>query len=102
MTEKLRLSMDAFEKAQSKLIKLSAEVNRLASLILVDGESLTDAAAAIGMSKQNASKHMKRVKALLNDQPAAWVHLEEWMPDWLAAETRAKLQIEKDKIKKKQ
>jgi hypothetical protein len=102
MTESLRLSVADFEKAKAKLIKLSAEVNHLARLVLVDGETLTAAAASIGMSKQNASKHMRRVRALLNDQPATWVHLDEWVPDWLAAETRAKLQVEKDKIKIKQ
>lgn len=98
MKEPLRLSVADFAKNQAKLVKLSAEVNHLARLILVEGESLTAAATTVGLSKQNASKHMKRVRALLNDQPAAWVYLAEWMPDWLAAEVRAKLQAEKDRI----
>lgn len=99
MTEPLRMSAADFEEGQAKLIKLSAEVNTLARLILVEGKTLTAAADALGISKQNASKHMKRVKALLNDQPPSWVLLNEWVPDWLAAETRAKLQVEKDRIK---
>ncbi|WP_055137496.1 TrfB-related DNA-binding protein [Pseudomonas corrugata] len=101
MTDQLRMSPTEFEQNQDKLTKVSVEVNKLARLIMVDGLTQTAAAAALGMSKQNAFKHMKRVKALLNDVPPTWVLLEaQWMPGWLAEETRSKLRTEKEKIKK--
>ncbi|MFL6970094.1 hypothetical protein B0E42_20545 [Pseudomonas sp. A25(2017)] len=100
MTEPIRMTLADFEASQAKLIKLSAEVNNLARLILVEGLPPTEAAAAVGMTKQNAYKHMKRVRALLHGLPANWVLMEaEWMPDWLAAETREKLKKEVEKIK---
>lgn len=101
MTKTLLMSATEFEKQQGRLIKLSLEVHALARLILVDGKTSTDAAKEVGMSKQLAAHHMKRVKALLEGYPASWVPFEEWMPDWLATETRARLKEEKEKLKKK-
>jgi len=95
------MTLDEFEKGQAKLVKLPVEVNTLARLILVEGKTLTAAAAAVGFSKQLAGHHMKRVRALLNDQPANWVELNLFVPPWLAAETRAKLEVEVEKLKNK-
>lgn len=90
------MSLEEFEKNQGKLVKLSVQVNTLARLILVDGVAPTAAALEVGISKQLAYKHMKRVKALLNDVPTGWVLFEaQWMPSWLADETRSKLDAEK-------
>lgn len=102
MTEQLRMSEADFEANQAKLAKVSLEVINLARLILVDRLSQTAAADAVGMSKQNAHKHMKRVKALLSDVPAGWIQVEaQWMPAWLAEETRSKVKAEREKIEKK-
>lgn len=101
MTKTLLMSATDFEKQQGKLAKLSLEVHALARLILVEGKTATVAAQEVGMSKQLATHYMKRVKALLEGYPASWVQFDEWMPDWLAIETRARLKEETDKLKKK-
>lgn len=101
MTLKIPMTSDEFEQAQTKLVKLSVEVNTLARLILVENQTQTAAAASLGISKQLAAHHMKRVKALLNDQPADWVELNLFVPPWLAAETRAKVAEEIKALKNK-
>lgn len=108
MTEKTPMTAEDFAYFEAKLLQsaIEAEANAqgrirtLARLILVEGKTLTAASQEVGMSKQLANHHMKRVKALLNDQPADWVLFSEWMPPLLAAETRQKLNTEKKKIKK--
>ncbi|MDP4573470.1 TrfB-related DNA-binding protein [Pseudomonas sp. LPH60] len=99
MTKPLRMSPEEFEREQSKLVKLSVQVNTLARLMFVDGKTLQEASAALNMSKQNAYKHMKRVNALLKDVPATWVQVNELMPPWLATWLYAKLDEEKDNLK---
>lgn len=100
MTTTLEMSPTEFEEQKSKLAKFSLEVHTLAHLILVEGKTVTVASKEVGMSKQNATYHMKRVRAVLSGVPASWVQFDEWMPDWLAKETRVKLDHEKAKLKK--
>lgn len=85
------MTSQEFDKQKHKLRTLSAQTNELAQLILVDGLNKTDAAKAVGMSRQNVNKTMNRVMALLRDLPSDYVYLQEWMPESLAIETRAKI-----------
>lgn len=99
MANQPRLSPEAFSELQAKLTKFSVEANELARLVFVDGKPPSAAAQALGMSRQNANNQLRRIKALMNGQPVGWVQLNEWMPAWLATETRAKLKEEMEKLK---
>lgn len=100
MTNLKRMSAQEYEDQKDKLRTLAAQTNELARLILVDGMSKTQAAAAVGMSRQNVSGAMNRVMALLNDLPSDYVYLQEWMPAKMATEVRRELknlEIERQK-----
>ncbi|NWD57462.1 hypothetical protein HX878_22315 [Pseudomonas veronii] len=93
-----RMSSTEFEESKYKLRTLSAQLNDLARLIIVDGMSNTKAAEALGMSRQNVNGAMQRVTALLYDMPADYVFVQEWMPKNMAARVRAELKILKVKV----
>lgn len=105
MEKQRRMTADEFEENKHKLRSLSAKTNDLARLILVDGLNNTDAAAEVGMSRQNVSKTMTRVNSLLNGMPADFVFFEGWVPGELAIEMRRRtkeaLDAGKDKSKNK-
>lgn len=85
------MSSTEFEENKHKLRTLSAQVNDLARLILVDGLTNTKAAEQLRMSRQNINGAMQRVTALLYDLPADYVFVQEWMPKKMAARVRAEL-----------
>lgn len=77
---------EALEKG--KLRAMSRKALDLARLMFVEGKNQTEAADTLGMSKQSARYHRLRIEAVLNDQPAEWVLLQEWMPPAMAVEVR--------------
>jgi DNA-directed RNA polymerase specialized sigma24 family protein len=91
-----RMSSTEFEENKHKLRTLSAQLNDLARLILVEGLTNTKAAEVLGMSRQNINGAMQRVTALLYDMPADYVFVQEWMPKKVAARVRAELKELKD------
>ncbi|MNJ72393.1 hypothetical protein D3C77_690340 [compost metagenome] len=91
MSNAPRMSPEEFDSQVGKLQNLRGTTVQLARLILVDGLNHTEAAAKVGMSRQNVSKYMIRVNALLTGYPADWVRFDEWMPASLATEVRARL-----------
>lgn len=102
MTNSTRMSAQEYEENKHKLRTLAAQINELARLILVEGLSKTEAAAVVGMSRQNVSGAMNRVMALLNDLPSDYVYFQEWMPAKMATEVRKELkQLEIERQKKK-
>ncbi|MGE6473188.1 TrfB-related DNA-binding protein [Serratia proteamaculans] len=90
------MTSDEFEAQKHKLRTLSVQTNELARLILVERLNNSAAASAAGMSRQNVSKHMTRVLALLADMPKDHVYFEGWMSNKLAAETREKIRLENE------
>jgi hypothetical protein len=91
MATKQLMTAQEFDNQKHKLRTLSVQTNDLARLVLVEGLNNTQAAAAVGMSRQNVNGAMNRVRALLSDMPADWVYFQEWMPAAMAAEIRAKI-----------
>jgi len=91
MTTPQRMTAQEFDEQKHKLRTLSVQTNELARLVLVEGMNNTQAANAVGMSRQNVNGAMNRVRALLGDMPADYVYVQEWMPAAMAAEIRAKL-----------
>lgn len=90
------MSSTEFEENKHKLRTLSAQLNELARLVLVEGMNHTQAAEVLNMSRQNISGAMKRVTALLCDMPSDYVFVQEWMPKTLAARVRAELKTMKE------
>jgi hypothetical protein len=80
------MSKADFERSKFKLSHLSLNTILLAERILVDGMIPAAAAKEVGMSRQNVSKAMQRVRRALSAIPDGWVRVECWAPQDLAAE----------------
>ena len=91
MADQILMTPEEFELAKHKLKTLRGTVIDLAEQIIVQGKTKSEAAKAVGVSRQNVQKHMNRVNALLNDLPADYVWFEAWMPEKLASEIRQRL-----------
>lgn len=84
-----RMTADEFDALEKgKLRSMSRKALDLARLMYVEGKKQTEAAAALEMSPQLARHHRMRIEAVLKDQPAGWVLLQEWMPPEMAVEVR--------------
>lgn len=92
------MTAEEFELHKPKLSKLTQQTNTLAHSILVRGLTPKEAYTELGMTKQNAYRQMKKVNALIEGMPATWVKVDEFMPDWMAVEVRARIKKEREKI----
>lgn len=89
---------DALEKG--KLRSMHRKALDLARLMYVEGKNQTAAAATLAMSPQSARYHRLRIEAVLNDRPADWVLLQEWMPSEMAVEVRRNVLEAQQKLNK--
>lgn len=91
MDEQGRMTAEEFDSQIDKLADLRGNTIELARLILVDGKTPAEAARLVGTQKQNVSKKMQRVRALLTGYPADWVQFQGMMPESMAVEVRARI-----------
>lgn len=91
-----RITPEAFEESRVRLQSLRGTTVELYRLIAVEGMRQTEAAAVVGISKQNASQQLKRVKALLANRPSDWVCVTVWLPKGLA---RKVMEMEREALK---
>jgi hypothetical protein len=86
---------------RGKLRQLPRKTLDLARLMRVEGKTQTEAADALGMTKQVARYHRMKIDAVLNNQPSDWVELSLWVPPELAVEVRKRVTEAKEKLDQK-
>lgn len=102
MSKFTRMSAEEFESNLPKLAgDFTVNTINLARLVLVEGQTHTEAAKAANVSRQNVGKTVERVMARFNEFPSDWVLLKEvWAPPDLAKEFRDKINEVLNKHKK--
>lgn len=91
MDKSARMTPEEFDRQLHKLGELQGNTIELARLILVEGKTNAEAARLTDNHRQNVSKKMQRVKALLSGYPASWVPFQGMMPESMAVEIRARI-----------
>lgn len=84
-----RMTAEEFESHLLSLRSVSKGTVELARLIMVEGMSHSDAAAATGTNRQNVRGKLKTVLARMHGAPAGWVWFEGYLPPDAAAAAKA-------------
>ncbi|MBT2375500.1 TrfB-related DNA-binding protein [Pseudomonas fluorescens] len=84
------MSAEEFERvmkvlaANNKRRPYSEKSITAARLVLVMGATISEAAAEVGLNRQNVSVLMKRIRGHMESLPKGWVQVDEWFPGVVA------------------
>lgn len=86
------MSAEEFERVMKVLVAhnkrrpYSAKSITAARLVLVMGATISEAAAEVGLNRQNVSVLMKRIRGHMESSPKGWVKVGEWFPGEVATQ----------------
>ena len=86
------MSAEEFERVMKVLVAhnkrrpYSAKSITAARLVLVMGATISEAAAEVGLNRQNVSVLMKRIRGHMESLPKGWVKVGEWYPGEVATQ----------------
>ena len=83
------MSPEKFDSLLPSFGKLSLDTVDIARRVLVIGESQAALAKERGFTRQHINRVVNRVRAIANEIPDGWEHVEIYLPSELASKVRA-------------
>lgn len=74
---------------EPRLSSLAENSFKMASRVLVDGQTIPDVAREFGVSRQAVTQLIERVKRMVVNVPTGWTQVNVWLPPDVAKEIRA-------------